>query len=66
MDIFRPLLDRNLVLTTFAALDATPEAIFLASLNQLKRLALIFYSNFPEARSSAQWHHVSGLRLHVH
>lgn len=58
MEIFRPFLDRNLMLTTFAGSGATSEAVFLASLNQLKHLALVFYPNFPEASHSCQWQHV--------
>lgn len=58
MDIFRPFIDQNLSLSTFSASDATPEAVFLASLNQLKHLALVFYSNFPEAKYPTQWQHV--------
>ncbi|KAM0718419.1 hypothetical protein Q7P37_005489 [Cladosporium fusiforme] len=57
MDIFRPFLDRNLTLTTFSSPDATPNAVFLASLTQLKHLGLEFYVNFPEALYSCQWQH---------
>lgn len=59
MDVFRPFLDRNLTLTTFTAPDATPNTVFLASLKQLKHLALEFYLYFPEASYTCQWQHVS-------
>lgn len=59
MDIFRPFLDRKLSLTTFTASGATPEAVFLASLNQLKHLALEFYRNYPEASPFCHWEDVT-------
>ena len=49
MDIFRPLLGRNIKLKTFSAPDGSPETAFIASLNQIKRLALVFISRYPEA-----------------
>ena len=57
MDIFRPFLRREAQLKTFPALDSSPDAVFTASLNQLKRLALIYRSNYSQASYALQWHH---------
>lgn len=49
VDIFRPYLQdqKPYILRSFFSRDATPDAIFKASLNQLKRLALVSVLNFP-------------------
>ncbi|KAF5966582.1 conidial development protein fluffy [Fusarium bulbicola] len=45
LDIFRPFVhggQKNHILKSFSSQDSTPETIFSASLNQLKRLALLY------------------------
>lgn len=48
MDLFRPFLGLKLKLNTFSTEDSSPEAVFVASLNQLKRLTLIFRANIKK------------------
>ncbi|KAJ4211347.1 hypothetical protein NW759_012548 [Fusarium solani] len=59
-DIFRPLLveaesSKPLRLGSFTAPRATPEAAYLASVNQLKRLLLMYRLNFRTAMFSVVW-----------
>ncbi|KAI8673520.1 Zn(2)-C6 fungal-type domain-containing protein [Fusarium keratoplasticum] len=59
-DIFRPLLtdaemSKPLRLGSFTAPKATPEAAYLASVNQLKRLLLMYRLNFRTAMFSVVW-----------
>ncbi|RSM00867.1 hypothetical protein CDV31_011620 [Fusarium ambrosium] len=59
-DIFRPLLteaevSKPLRLGSFSAPQATPEAAYLASVNQLKRLLLMYRLNFRTAMFSVVW-----------
>ncbi|KAJ4320121.1 hypothetical protein N0V84_006008 [Fusarium piperis] len=60
-DIFRPLLSRTemskpLRLGSFTAPQATPKAAYSASVNQLKRLLLMYRLNFTTAMFSVIWH----------
>ncbi|KAM0420645.1 hypothetical protein ACHAPT_011561 [Fusarium lateritium] len=57
-DIFRPLLgetNTSLRLNSFEAPHAAPEAAYLASVNQLKRLLLLYRLNFTTAMFSVIW-----------
>lgn len=62
MDLFRPFLGQFLKLSTFSAVDSSPEAVFLASLGQLKHLIVSFRTNYPDCLHYIQWHHVSSIR----
>lgn len=55
MDIFRPFLSQQLSLQTFASRTSTPDAIFNASLNQLRRLVLIYRSTQTAATHHVCW-----------
>ncbi|KAM0549153.1 hypothetical protein ACHAPJ_009608 [Fusarium lateritium] len=57
-DVFRPFLTSNnqpLCMATFSTPGATPEAAYGASVNQLKRLLLIYRLNFETAMLSVLW-----------
>ncbi|KAF4954607.1 hypothetical protein FSARC_12047 [Fusarium sarcochroum] len=57
-DVFRPFLSENnqpLYMTSFSTPGATPEAAYGASVNQLKRLLLIYRLNFETAMLSVLW-----------
>ncbi|KAJ4269676.1 hypothetical protein NW762_001344 [Fusarium torreyae] len=57
-DVFRPFLaetSRPLHLSTFSVPGATPEAAYRASVNQLKRLLLIYRLNFEAGMLSVVW-----------
>ncbi|KXL45058.1 MAG: hypothetical protein FE78DRAFT_148967, partial [Acidomyces sp. 'richmondensis'] len=55
MDIFRPFLSQRLSLQTFASRTSTPDAIFDASLNQLRRLVLVYRSTQKAAAYHVCW-----------
>ncbi|KAK8013763.1 hypothetical protein PG991_009356 [Apiospora marii] len=60
LDIFRPFLkrneDENLRLRTFSAVDRTPLAAYMASVNQLKHLIVHFRSNYEASTCTLLWH----------
>jgi hypothetical protein len=56
MDIFRPFLGKKLKLTTFSTTDSSPEQVFVASLEQLKRMAVEYRISQLSATHSILWH----------
>ena len=57
LELFRPLLGKGIVLTTFAPRHYAPEDIFLASVNQLRRQHLMYSLTHPgSAMSNVFWH----------
>ncbi|OHW96185.1 C6 zinc finger domain-containing protein [Colletotrichum incanum] len=60
LDLFRPLIRQNdvstLRLRSFTSKQATPEAVYKASTNQLKRIVLFYRQAFPESSSCLFWH----------
>ncbi|KAE9573484.1 hypothetical protein CGMCC3_g10364 [Colletotrichum fructicola] len=57
-DLFRPFLTPptcNLRLNLFSSQHATPKAVYAASVNQLKRLCLLFRLRYKKARFSGLW-----------
>jgi len=59
LNLFRPFTHddrRSLHLSVFTSPHATPSAVFDASLNQLRRLAHIFWDTFPCAPHALLWH----------
>ncbi|KAK2753011.1 fungal specific transcription factor domain-containing protein [Colletotrichum kahawae] len=57
-DLFRPFLTPptcNLRLNLFSSHHATPKAVYAASVNQLKRLCLLFRLRYKKARFSGLW-----------
>ena len=43
-------------MTSFSSVSSSPEAVFLASVNQLKRLFLVYKASFASANHSFLWH----------
>ncbi|GKT61175.1 C6 zinc finger domain containing protein [Colletotrichum tofieldiae] len=60
MDLFRPLLQHNGAprqrLPNFASEESTPDAVYAASVKQLKRIVLFYRHNHPESSYSFFWH----------
>ena len=60
LDIFRPFLCHPEAthhrFVTFYSSDNTPDAAFQASVKQLKRLILLYRSQYPPSRYSILWH----------
>ncbi|KAI0840471.1 hypothetical protein F5Y06DRAFT_241282 [Hypoxylon sp. FL0890] len=60
LDIFRPFLQKPAEerprLKTFSAWDSTPDAVFSASVNQLKRLIVDYRTNYETSAYSILWH----------
>ncbi|KAI1143862.1 hypothetical protein F5Y05DRAFT_362848 [Hypoxylon sp. FL0543] len=60
LDIFRPFIQRPAEkrprLKTFSAWDSTPDAVFSASVNQLKRLIIDYRTNYETSAYSILWH----------
>jgi len=59
-DLFRPFLlddaSRTKRVQSFSAPDSTPEAVYVASVNQLKRLILVYMTNFATPSYTFLWH----------
>ncbi|KAI0130158.1 hypothetical protein BJ170DRAFT_303366 [Xylariales sp. AK1849] len=60
LDIFRPWMrrqkDEQLRLKTFSAVESTPEAVYVASVNQLKHLIVHYRSNYESSTYTILWH----------
>ncbi|GKT51660.1 uncharacterized protein ColSpa_11841 [Colletotrichum spaethianum] len=60
VDLFRPLLRQNGAsrqrLPAFRSTEATPDAVYAASVNQLKRIVLFYRQNYPESSYCFFWH----------
>ncbi|WQF75242.1 Putative zn(2)Cys(6) fungal-type DNA-binding domain-containing protein [Colletotrichum destructivum] len=60
MDLFRPLLQHNGAprqrLSTFQSEESTPDAVYAASVKQLKRIVISYRHNHPESSYSFFWH----------
>ncbi|ROT35470.1 hypothetical protein SODALDRAFT_353155 [Sodiomyces alkalinus F11] len=60
LDIFRPFLQRpggqGARLKTFSSRDSSPDATFAASVNQLKRLILVYRLRYASSAYSILWH----------
>ncbi|TDZ73416.1 Nitrogen assimilation transcription factor nit-4 [Colletotrichum trifolii] len=60
VDLFRPLIRHNtgtrLGLLSFKTKDASPEAVYSASVHQLKRIVLFYRQTHPESSFSLFWH----------
>ncbi|KZL67779.1 c6 transcription factor [Colletotrichum incanum] len=60
IDLFRPLLRQNGAprqrLHAFRSTEATPDAVYAASVNQLKRIVLFYRQNHPESSYCFFWH----------
>ncbi|TEA21543.1 Nitrogen assimilation transcription factor nit-4 [Colletotrichum sidae] len=61
VDLFRPLIRHNtgttrLRLPSFKTKDAGPEAVYSASVHQLKRIVLFYRQTHPESSFSLFWH----------
>ncbi|KAK1975574.1 hypothetical protein LZ30DRAFT_754028 [Colletotrichum cereale] len=60
MDLFRPLLRHNGTpwqrLPTFESEESTPDAVYAASVKQLKRIVLFYRHNHPASSYSFFWH----------
>ncbi|KAI2613314.1 hypothetical protein GGR54DRAFT_616158 [Hypoxylon sp. NC1633] len=60
LDVFRPFIGRLVGqrsrLTTFLARDSSPEAVYAASVNQLKRLVVEYRSDSAASTYSILWH----------
>ncbi|KAJ0163978.1 hypothetical protein CTA2_2012 [Colletotrichum tanaceti] len=60
MDLFRPLLQHNGAprqrLSTFQSEESTPDAVYAASVRQLKRIVVSYRHNYPESSYSFFWH----------
>ncbi|KAK2052835.1 hypothetical protein LY76DRAFT_620334 [Colletotrichum caudatum] len=60
IDLFRPLLQHNGAppqrLPNFECKESTPDAVYAASVKQLKRIVLFYRHNHPESSYSFLWH----------
>ncbi|KAI1417601.1 hypothetical protein F5Y13DRAFT_151386 [Hypoxylon sp. FL1857] len=60
LDIFRPFIKKPAGerprLKTFSAWDSSPDAVFSASVNQLKRLIVDYRTNYETSAYSILWH----------
>ncbi|KAI2768752.1 hypothetical protein F4815DRAFT_498004 [Daldinia loculata] len=60
LDVFRPFVGKSegqrSRLTTFSACDSSPDAVYAASVAQLKNLIVEYRSNFVESTCSILWH----------
>ncbi|EFQ25212.1 uncharacterized protein GLRG_00356 [Colletotrichum graminicola M1.001] len=60
IDLFRPLLQQNGAprqrLPPFRSAEATPDAVYAASVNQLKRIVLLYRQKYPESSYCFCWH----------
>ncbi|KAK1982946.1 hypothetical protein LZ30DRAFT_748986 [Colletotrichum cereale] len=60
IDLFRPLLQQNGAprqrLPAFRSAEATPDAVYAASVNQLKRIVLLYRQKYPESSYNFFWH----------
>ncbi|KAK2001149.1 hypothetical protein LX36DRAFT_629265 [Colletotrichum falcatum] len=60
IDLFRPLLQksgaRRQRLAAFESAEATPDAVYAASVNQLKRTVLFYRQKYPESSHCFYWH----------
>ncbi|GJC96017.1 C6 zinc finger domain containing protein [Colletotrichum higginsianum] len=60
MDLFRPLLQHNGAprqqLSIFQSEESTPDAVYAASVKQLKRIVISYRHNHPESSYSFFWH----------
>ncbi|PNP52481.1 hypothetical protein THARTR1_06949 [Trichoderma harzianum] len=60
LDIFRPFLQspgaKKLRVMTFSSSGSTPDAIFAASVQQLKRLIIIYRFNYTSSAYTILWH----------
>ncbi|OHX00913.1 n-terminal fungal transcription regulatory domain-containing protein [Colletotrichum incanum] len=63
IDLFRPLLPQHGAtrqrLPAFSSKDSTPDAVYKSSVNQLKRLVLLYRQSYPQSAYCFLWH--SGL-----
>ncbi|KAL0931318.1 C6 zinc finger domain containing protein [Colletotrichum truncatum] len=60
LDLFRPLIRQHDAggtrIPSFSSKDASPEAAYSASVNQLKRIVLFYRQTYPESSFSFFWH----------
>ncbi|KAK3933992.1 hypothetical protein QBC46DRAFT_325783 [Diplogelasinospora grovesii] len=59
IDLFRPFVggpQRNYRLAGFSSEQSTPAAVYAASVNQLKRLVLLYRTRYPSAHFTFLWH----------
>lgn len=59
IDLFRPFVQgphKNAELKSFSSPSSTPRAVYTSSVNQLKRLVLVYRVRFPSASYTFLWH----------